>query len=182
MKNALILHGTSGNSKENWFSWLDAELKKNGYHVWTPDLPHADKPNVQRYNKYIFPKWKFDKESILIGHSSGAVAILGILQDLPSNVVIDKAYLVAGFTDDLGWDPLKELFLEPFNWKKIKTQARKFILYHSDDDPYVVLKYGEELRDRLNGELIVMSGQGHFNLEKGPQYKQFPELLEKILS
>ncbi len=181
MKNALILHGTNSNHSDNWFPWLKEELEKIGYKVWVPDLPHADKPNIRRYNDFIFSKWKLDKDSIIIGHSSGAVAILGILQELSDSIIINKAVLVAGFLDDLGWEPLNELFLIPFDWQKIKKQAKKFILFHSDDDPYVPLSHGQKLKELLNADLFVLKGQGHFSLEKDPQYKQFPQVLEKIL-
>ena len=97
MKNALILHGTANDSTRNWFPWLKMELEQHGYHVWAPDLPGSEKPNLKRYNKFIFSKWKFDKDSVIVGHSSGAVATLGILQSLPKGHTIDKALLVAGF-------------------------------------------------------------------------------------
>ncbi len=35
--------------------------------------------------------------------------------------------------------------------------------------------------EQTGGELIVMHGQGHFNLEKGPEYKTLPKLLDIIL-
>lgn len=181
MKNALILHGTNGNSQSNWFPWLEKNLRERGFKVLTPDLPQADKPNLKRYNNFIFSKWKFDKDSIIVDHSSGAVAILGLLQELPEDIVIAKAFLVAGFTDDLGWEPLNELFLMPLDFEMIKSRSRKFVLFHSDDDPYVPLEHGEKLKRLLNAELVVVPGQRHFSLEKGPEYKQFPELLKKIL-
>lgn len=181
MRNALILHGTFGDHNGNWFPWLEKELLNRGFKVWTPDLPKADKPNIRRYNKFIFKKWKLDKDSIIIGHSSGAVALLGLLQELPKDVIINKAILVAGFLDDLGWEPLNELFLTTFDWKKIKNQSKQFILIHSDDDPYVPLHHGQKLKELLNGELIIFHNQGHFNLEKGPQFRKFPKLLAKIL-
>lgn len=181
MKNALILHGTNANSKENWFPWLKQELEKDGYKVWVPDLPHADKPNIERYNDFVFPKWKFDKDSIIIGHSSGAVAILGLLQEMPEPISIDRAFLVAGFFGDLGWEPLREIGKFNFNWKKIKQRAKKFILIHSDDDPYVQMEYGHKLRDFLGAELIILPGHKHFSVEDSPVFNQFPELLEKIL-
>lgn len=181
MKNALILHGTDGSPDGNWFGWLERNLQVKGYKVWVPALPQSEKPNIDRYNKFIFSQWKFDGESIIVGHSSGAVAILGILQALPPDVVINKAILVAGFIDDLDWEPLKELFLVPLDWEKIKKLSKQFILFHSDDDPYVPLAHGKELEKLLAGKLIILRGQGHFNLEKGPEYKQFPALLDKIL-
>jgi len=45
----------------------------------------------------------------------------------------------------------------------------------------LALSHAQYLKEKLDAELIVKKGQGHFNLEVGPQYKQFPELLEKIL-
>lgn len=79
MRNALLLHGTNGDHTSNWLPWLESELSKRGYKVFLPDLPRADKPNIRRYNDYIFPRWEFTNESIIVGHSSGAVAALGIL-------------------------------------------------------------------------------------------------------
>lgn len=181
MKNVLILHGTGGNSKENWFPWLKNELLKKGYKVWLPDLPGANKPDIPRYNQFIFSKWQFDHDSILIGHSSGAVAILGLLQKLPKDTVIEKAILVAGFKDDLNWEELKMLFKKPFNWEKIKKQAKEFILIHSDNDPYVDLEHGKFLKEKLRGKLVILPGRGHFGISSmGEKYKQFPELLKYI--
>jgi len=183
MKNVLILHGTDNTSKRNWIPWLKIELEKRGYKVWTPDLPHADKPNIERYNKFIFPRWIFDTDSIVVGHSSGAVAILGLLEKLPTEITIHKAILVAGFTDDLNYEPVKEMFKKPFDYLQIKTKARRFTFFHSENDPFVPFWHGEKLRDILGGELVVLKGQAHFSTTTypGDAYLKFPELLEKIL-
>ena len=85
MKNALILHGTGGDSKENWFQWLKKELESKGYKVWVPDLPGADKPNIRNYNQYLLDNWSFDDETVMVGHSSGAVSILGLLNIFPKD-------------------------------------------------------------------------------------------------
>lgn len=182
MKNALILHGTYGHSKENWFPWLEKELNARGYRVWVPDLPQADHPSIPVWNAFVRNQWTFDEESIIIGHSSGAVAVLGILQELLDKTRIDKGILVAGFTTDLDWDPLRDLFTYQFDWKTIKTRAGQFVLFHSDDDPYVPLWHGEKLKKLLDAQLIVMKGQKHFSVSTDPNYTTFPELLEKILS
>jgi predicted alpha/beta hydrolase family esterase len=181
MKNALILHGTFGNSKENWFPWLEKQLVQKGWHVWVPDLPGAESPNIETYNNFIFPKWNFNEESIIIGHSSGAVAAFGLLQEFKGNVNIDKVFSVAGFTNDLDWDPLRELFRYEFNWPKIKNSVNKSVLFQSDNDPYVSFDHAQRLKELLSAELVVIKGQGHFSIGSDPKYTEFPELLEKIL-
>lgn len=184
MRNALILHGTDGSSKENWFPWLEKELQKNGYKVWTPNLPQANKPNIQRYNEYIFAnkEWQFTEETIVIGHSSGAVAILGLLQALPETVKVKACYLVGSFKNDLGWAALKELFIGPFNFEKIKTKSQLFYFIHSDNDPHCPLEHAEYLHDKIGGELIVLPGQKHFSVGTyGEKYREFPYLLQLIL-
>lgn len=181
MKNALILHGTGSNHKGNWFPWLKEELEKKGYKVWVPDLPGSEIPNVERYNKFLLANkdWEFNEDSIIIGHSSGAVAILGLLQALPEEVIINTAILVGSFKDNLGRDDLKELFLKPFDFEKIKKHARNFIFVHSDDDPICPLEHAKYLCKKLNGKLIVKHEQKHFSYSKeNPQFKSLPFLLE----
>lgn len=180
MKNALILHGTNGSSKENWFPWLKEELEKRGYKVWVPDLPGADRPNIKRYNEFIFSNsdWEFNEESTLVGHSSGSLAVLGVLQDLPDGIVVKHATLVAGFKDDLGWANLGGLFEKPFDWEKIKRSAKRITLIHSDNDPHIPLEHGEYLKEKLDAELVVMPGRFHFNTEHDPKFTKFPEIIK----
>jgi len=185
VKNALVLHGTNGNSKENWFDWLKIELEKNGWKVWVPDLPQADKPNIKRYNKFILTNkdWKFNEESILVGHSSGAVAILGLLQRLPKGTQVDTCYFVGAFKNDLRWDALKELFDDKFDFKEIKTKAKRFVFIHSNNDPYCPLEHAESLSKSLGGDLIVKKGQKHFSIgTMGKIYEKFSFLLQEIIT
>lgn len=183
MKNALILHGTDATSKDNWFPWLKSELEKQDWQVWVPNLPKANRPNIQRYNKFLLSKNEFkniNNETIMIGHSSGAVAILGLLQAMPENVKIKHAVLVGAFRNDLGWNSLSELFNEPYDFEKIKQKAEKFTLIHSDNDPYIALEQPEYLAKELDGELIVIPGQKHFSKVMDPKYSQFPFLVELL--
>jgi len=183
MKNALILHGKSNNSKGNWFPWLKDELEKLGWKVWVPNLPEADKPNIEKIKNCIFANknWKFDSDSLLIGHSSGAVAILGLLQALPKEIVVDTCILVGSFIamhDDPDWEEVKGLFIKPFSYKYIKNRARRFVFVHSRDDPHCLPEQAEYLAKKVGGELIMKENEGHFNLEKGQKYKKLPLVIE----
>lgn len=182
MKQALILHGTDATPQSNWFTWLKGKLEKDGYKVWLPQLPNSDTPNTKVYTDFLLsePDFTFDDETIIIGHSSGAVEVLHLLQKLPDDTKIKAAFLVSAFKDDLGWDALGGLFDEPFDFASIKTKAGKFTFLHSDNDPYCPIEHVQYLSGQVGGELIIKSGQGHFNTELGEQYKVFPELLEII--
>lgn len=183
MKNALILHGTDGNSQENWFPWLQDKLEALGYQVWTPDLPGADKPNFDRYNEHILanPDFKINSETIIIGHSSGAVAILGLLQSLPPEQMVYACYLVGSFKDDLGWDSLSDLFRQPLDFLAIAAHSRLWYFLHSDNDPYCPLDHARFLHSKIGGDLIVLPGQKHFSVGTfGQEYRQFPYLYHLI--
>lgn len=184
MKNVLILHGTENTSAGNWFPWLKKELEDRGYLVWTPDLPNADHPDLETYYRTIMKNtgWKFNERSVIVGHSSGGVFALKLLQRLPDSLVINKCVTVGASYVRHDPDPIQGLFTEDYNFDKIKRHAKKFIIYHSNDDPHVPMRDADILKELLGGEFVFIPNQGHFNLEKGPQYKQFPELLKKILA
>lgn len=181
MKNAVILHGTNDKPEGSWFTWIKDELEAKGYKVWLPQLPDCDKPNVDKYNKYLMNGYDFNLETVLIGHSSGAVEILSLLDNLPKGVKINKAILVAGFINNLKWDALDELFTHEFDWENIKSKCNNFVFIHSDNDPYVPLDHGKFLQEKLGGELIIKEGQKHFSVGSfGQEYKKFPLLLDLV--
>ena len=183
MKNALILHGTNNDSRANWLQWLKQHLEEKNWKVWVPDLPGADEPNPKVYNEFIFNSgWEFNLGSALIGHSSGAVEILSLLQYLPEGVKVDKAILIGAFRDNLGMPELSKLFYEEFDFEKIKIKANKFIFVHSDNDPYCPLEHAKYLSKQLDGELIVKPGEAHFSISTaGEKYKEFPLVLDLLV-
>lgn len=182
MKQALILHGTDASPEANWFRWLEKVLTASGYEVWLPQLPNSATPNTKTYNDFLFGNtdFEFSSETTIIGHSSGAVEILSLLQRLPDGVTVGDVYLVSAFKDSLDWDALDGLFIEPYDYSAIKGKARSITLIHSDNDPYVPQQHPRYLAEQLDARLLILGGQGHFNLEQSDDYRSFPLLAQII--
>lgn len=110
----------------------------------------------------------------------GCAFILDVLEDI--NIQLKACFLVSGFIGNLNIKDLDEINSsianKAFDWEKIRNSCRKFILFHSDNDPYVLLKKAEELKQKLDAKLIIIKSGGHFNEEAG--YRKFEELLKKI--
>jgi predicted alpha/beta hydrolase family esterase len=182
MKNAIIIHGTEGYPEENWFPWLKNELEQRDYDVTVPQFPSP--PGVPAkisewfdvLNKY---KNKINDTTLLIGHSLGGVFTLRVLEKLDSPVA--EAFLVGapiGKKPILNYDRDVAFSGFDFNWGKIRQNAKRFVVFQSDDDPYVGLENGKKLAENLGVELHFVSNAGHFNAKAG--YTKFPEILEEI--
>lgn len=179
----ILLHGTDGDENSNWIPWLKMQLEKRGHEVFAPSLPDSAYPNGEKWVNYILENvpFDFDEETVVVGHSAGAALIPMLLQKLPEGAKVRKAILVSGFHDTLGWDKLKDLQNIVVDYDRVQQKANEIVLLHSDNDPYVELAQAEWLAEKLNGELRVIKGQGHFNLGTSPKYKEFPKLLAVIL-
>lgn len=179
MKNAIILHGTLGSPDGNWFGWLKTELENMGLQVWLPQLPHAEQPSLKEWADFIHARCPFaiDEETLVVGHSSGAILSLVLAQQ--NNTPIGGVVAVSVFHDNsLGWEPNNRLFDVTFDWKAIQKNATKLLFVHSDNDPYVPLEQAQYVVNNCEAELIVVPGEGHFNLEQSPDYKAFPKLID----
>lgn len=179
MKTAIILHGTLGSPDGNWFTWLKTELENKELQVWLPQLPHAEQPSLNEWYKFIQKECPFaiNEETLIVGHSSGAILALIIAQNNTGKVgaIVD----VSVFHDNsLRWEPNDMLFDVQFDWQAIAEQVNKLLFVHSNDDPYVPLDQAQFVANNCQAELIMIPDQGHFNLEKSENYRQFPQLLE----
>ena len=179
MKNAVIFHGTEGTSQSNWIPWLKEELEIIGYEVWAPDLPNSAAPNEDAYTRFVAQaNFPFNDQTILIGHSSGAVALLKLLPKIGTQV--KASFLVSAFENELGWPNLKGLFVKPFNFDAIRMNGGDMYFLHGDDDPIVPLQQADHIALQCAATLVPIAGGGHFNLETSPEYREFPKLLGKI--
>jgi len=181
MSNFFIIHGAFGNPQENWFPWLKAQLMKENNKVFVPEFPTPKGQNLESWLKRFedFEK-ELNEDSALIGHSIGCAFILNLLENSPKQ--IKAAFLVAGFVGKLGnakVDEINSTIAErEFDWEKIRQNCRKFVVFQSDNDPYVPLQKGKELAEKLGAEFILVKGAGHFNKKAG--FTQFKRLFEEI--
>jgi len=182
-RHVLIFHGTGGHPKENWFPWLKEKLEDEGYKVEVPQLPTPENQSLESWLKVLKKYQKYiNQDTVIIGHSLGGLFLLRVLERLDSP--IKTAFFVAAPVGILpiqnyaGDDAFSPGF--SFDWRKIKSNAAHFKVFHSDNDPYISLENGEELARHLGGEFNFIPDAGHLNAESG--YTRFPLLLEKMLS
>ncbi len=178
MTKIFIIHGVYGSPEENWIPWLKSELEDLGCEVFAPKFPTPEGHNLENWLS-ILKDYEVDEDTILVGHSMACAFVLSVLEKLDKPV--KACFFVAGWTGLLN-DPLDELnktFVDRnFDWEKIKQNCKKFVLFSSDNDPYVSLDLGKKLASDVGGELTVVKGAGHFNAKAG--YLKFDLLLDKI--
>lgn len=190
MKNAIILHGIGGSPMLNWYQFVAKKAKEKGYTTYIPQLPSSSKPDLELTYRFVLNKFLFDKETVLIGHSSGASLALGILQKLPDGLVIKRTILVSGFIDPyltprlhtyIPRSDYDKLFPEKWKWEKIRRSSGDFILFYSLSDPFVQPRHSEAMKEKLHGKLILISNALHFSVTSGGErFRKFPELVEYI--
>ncbi|HUX35733.1 MAG TPA: alpha/beta fold hydrolase [Candidatus Paceibacterota bacterium] len=152
--NFLILHGYTGSPRENKYPWIRKELEKRGYKVSIPELPNTNNPNEKEQVDYVLKNCKLDKNTVLFGHSLGAVVALKVLQK--ANKPIAKLVLGAAaidpkfskerrpYWDNFNWD---------FNFKKINSLVSDKVVISDINEPHRAA-YMRYLTEKLSAKLI----------------------------
>ncbi len=183
-KRVIIVHCWDGYPNYCWYPQTKKDLEEKGFQVEVPEMPETNLPKLSLW----LPKLKEvigipDEDLYLIGHSAGAITILRYLETLEDNQKIGGVIFVARFTDDLGYKELSNFFETPIDFEKIKTMAKRFIAIHSDNDPYVSLKYGDIFEEKLGAKVEVLHNMGHFSgpVDNEESCTHLPEVTEVVL-
>ncbi len=185
--NVVIVHGSNETEEEaeeyppenerHWKPWLKKELEKRGISVSNELYPEDWLPDYNKWKK-VFEKSKIDEKTILVGHSAGTAFILRWLSENKKKV--NKVILIAPSIIEFGkYETLSKL--KDFEYdSSLKKYFNELIILYSDNDDEYIINSAKQVHSRLDGELINLSGKGHFTLgDMGTE--EFPELLEKIL-
>lgn len=181
LTTVFIFHGYGADPGANWFPWLKEHLEIKGYTVYVPEFPNTNFPDREKWMKHFEQyKDKVNEDTIFVGHSLGAPFILNVLETLDRP--IKAAFLVSGFVGELGpmFDPfVGSISIREFNWDKIIKNCKNFVLFASDNDPFVPLEKAEELKEKLDAELVIIPDAEHLNAGSG--YFSFEELRDAVL-
>jgi len=189
MNRVVIVHCWDGYPEYCWYPWVKKELEAKGFEVTVPAFPETNTPNLGKWLLVLKQVVGTpDEDTYLVGHSVGCITILRYLESLKKGQKVGGVVLVAGFTSDLSYvdgieDELKNFFETPIQWDVIKDKANKFVAIHSDDDPYVALKYGDIFKEKLSAELIIKHGMKHFSgpVDKEDSCTELPGVVESVV-
>jgi predicted alpha/beta hydrolase family esterase len=157
-ERAFIIHGYQGYPEEAWQPWLKFELEKRGFRVALPAMPHPD------------------LETVIIGHSLGALAVQHYLEILGgTGGSVGRTVLIAS-NFPLGMTPQAadertggDTILQPWlvsglDPRKVKVAAGRCTAILSDNDPYIPFEEAKaSFVSSLGAKIIVEKGKGHFN-------------------
>jgi predicted alpha/beta hydrolase family esterase len=179
MIRVVFIPGNSNlTTKDNWFPSVKKELEANGLKVIDAEFPDPDLAREEYWIPFLLKVLKVDENTILVGHSSGAIAAM----KLAENHKILGSVLVGVYHNDLGIEKEKQAgyFNRPWNWEKIRDNQQWTVLFASQDDPWIPIDHPRFIHLQLNSEYHEFKDQGHFG---GDYYKpNFPELSAAILS
>ncbi len=193
-ERAFIFYGYQGYPGEAWQPWLKAELERRGLEVSLPEMPHADRPTIPEWTAFIARLVGApDGQTILIGHSLGAQAVLRYLEALgASGGSVARTILIAsnfpfGMSAEdadqrTGGDPvLMPWLITGVDPAMVSRAAGKCIVILSDNDPYIPFEEARSSFKAIPGaKVVVVPGKGHFN--EDDRITELPAALEAVFS
>jgi predicted alpha/beta hydrolase family esterase len=176
MKNVLIIPGWYQKTTDNWYGLLKNELETKGIKTDIADLltMNTDLPDMEKELNYIFKTYNIFKDTVIVGHSLGAVLALRIVE----RKNCDKLFLVAGWDFNDLTEEHRLFWQTTINHEQIKSHVKEIYCISSDNDPYFTAFTAKEMCKRLNGKFILKKGVGHFLTKDG--INKVPEIVANI--
>jgi uncharacterized protein len=169
---AILIHGNGGgNSNDVWLPYVERELSALGLEVTNRSFPDAVKARSSYWLPFI-TELGADERTILIGHSSGAVAALRYAEE---HHILGSVLVGACYTD-LG-EPSERVsgyYNKPWDWQAIRDHQEWIIQYASPDDPYIPISQARFIQKQLGTQYFELPKRGHF------EDPTFPELVKAV--
>jgi hypothetical protein len=171
LPRVILIHGNGGSSAGDiWLPWLERELTRLGLEVINRTFPD----NVKARATYWLPfldELGAGEHTILIGHSSGAVAAMRYAEThrLAGSVLIGVCHTDLG---DSG-EAASGYYREPWQWQRIRENQPWIGIFNSTDDPCIPVAEARFVAAQLKCSYFEHSDRGHFMDSELPEVLQF---------
>ncbi|RII09174.1 putative hydrolase YdeN [Streptomyces sp. YIM 130001] len=176
-RHATIFHGYGATPDDHWFGWLAGRLAADGIETTVPPLPDPQSPDTERWAEALRAELATPaRDSAVIAHSLGTVAVLRHLAGLPGSWRLGTLVLVAGFVDRLPALPELDAFIggafadagrAEAAARQIAARVDRIAVIRSDADPLVPTGHTDRLAGLLGTDAQVVPGAGHFLASDG---------------
>lgn len=158
-----LIHGYTATPKSNWFPWISNQMERNfSIPVNVLEMPNADHPRVDEWDKKTDEVIKASNHMTIIGHSLGCIATLRFVsQHQVSNV---NLVLVSGFDEITHTLPQLHEFTDSsldIN-NDILPKIKSAVVISAVDDDIVPSHYSQKLSEHLKCQFILLPNGKHF--------------------
>lgn len=173
----ILIHGNGGGTGDGlWFPRVKQDLEKLGLKVATPTMPDNMLARESEWLPYLDDVLHADENTIIIGHSSGAVAAMRYAEGhkLYGSILIGACYTDLGDKDEKA----SGYYNRPWQWQKIKANQNWIVQFASTDDPWIPIAEARHIHEQLKTDYREYTDKGHF----GGDYEktEFPEVVQVI--
>ena len=170
---AILIHGNGGcTAADGWLPWLERQLTAFGVDVINHTFPDNVKARSSVWLPYL-ESLDADEDTILVGHSSGAVAAMRYAEthQLLGSVLVSVCHT------DLGdaFEAASGYYREPWQWHRIRENQQWIAIFNSTDDPLIPVTEARHVASQLKCSYFEFTNRGHFN-----NSREFPEALDYI--
>ena len=168
MVRAIILPGNGCDDimRANWYGWLHGRLEEEGRfsEVVCCTMPDPHRARRKIWLPFILNTLAADETSVLVGHSSGAVAAMRLCE----TTRVAGLVLIAACHTDLGEPSETQAGYYPpsggpWQWETIRANtAGNIAILHSDNDPFIPLDEPRHVAAQLRVPLREVPGRSHF--------------------
>lgn len=167
----ILLPGNGGCSPaDNWYPWVEHELRALGLEVINRQFPDSVKARAQFWLPFL-DELGADANTILIGHSSGAVAAMRYAEthQLLGSVLVGVCH------SDLGdaFEAQSGYYAAPWRWQPIRDNQEFIAIYNSTDDPHIPIAEARHVAAQLKASYFEFTDRGHFVDARFPEVVAF---------
>ncbi|TFJ82092.1 hypothetical protein NSK_006757 [Nannochloropsis salina CCMP1776] len=173
-RRLVIVPGNGGGevTRANWYGWAQRALA---------DLPGIEKVQLENmpdpytaresvWLPFMKDRLKCDASTVVIGHSSGAEAVMRFAESHR----VAGLVLVSACVTDLGDanERASGYYNRPWRWTEIKANAGFVLQFGSADDPFIPWEEQQAVHEGVGSTLFAYESEGHFMTPTFPRLRE----------
>jgi pimeloyl-ACP methyl ester carboxylesterase len=156
----ILIHGNGGCTADDfWLPWVERELAAAGLVVVNRTFPDNVKARASFWLPFV-EQLGADENTILIGHSSGALAAMRYAEThrLLGSVLVGVCHTDLGD----GFEAASGFYERPWQWERIRPNQSWMAVMNSTDDPHIPIAEARYVAAQLRCSYFEFADRGHF--------------------